>query len=94
MTNSDNIPGLVRSYEDGVYTFEELAAKFLALSDDVEIDAIMAQVPQPLAQRFIEWARKLYDNDVPAQDFVDVHSEATMPEARLASIRAWLKRQL
>jgi len=92
MENGD-VTALVRAYENGLYSFQELAAKLLDWADTQSLDQLTADLPEPVCGRFMDLLRKLYDNDLAAEAFVSLHKDGHIEAEKLATIRAWISRQ-
>jgi hypothetical protein len=55
-------------------------------------DDLVGALPEPLATRFVVWARAMYNNDVPAEQFFHVGAARAPAEvaAQVGHVRAWL----
>lgn len=89
----DIVQAVVGSYEEGLYTFPELAAKLLELSASHSLDDLAAALPDGLRARFVAHLKGIYANDLPAEEFVSLTGDARMSPVRLADLRDWLSRQ-
>ncbi len=93
MTDETDVPALVGTYENGLYTFAELSAKLIEWSDIRSLDHLTHGLPGPLRERFVQEARRRYENAEPAEAFANLRDEGHIPHKRLADLRAWLARQ-
>jgi hypothetical protein len=83
----------VRAYDEGLYTFPELASKLLELAETHSLDDLTRALPEPLRARCVEHLRARYANDLPPDAFVSIKSDARMTPELLETLRAWLSRQ-
>jgi len=87
------VQALVGSYEDGIYTFSEIAWKLLELSESHDLDDLTSALPHALRAEFLELMKEHYANDLPAESFVSPRHDEHMSPTVLQNLRAWLSRQ-
>lgn len=90
------ITEIIEEWEQGMITTHEVYPALLELALELPIDEIFAATPEPWRSGFLDWLKQTYENDVPEEDFVWLHSSAAEPVGArrvIALAREWLRRQ-